>query len=113
MRWIILVAWMAVAGAAQAQPSDDILATRTLLGGCQSLVENDPNGTPLLIGACAGAASSALTIAQDVRRACPPAGTGVLDVARLVIAFAQERPARQSQPFGSLALTAMSDRWPC
>ena len=96
-----------------AQPTDSIVATGSLLMGCRSLVENAPAGDMMQMGACAGAVSAAVDISRALRRACPPAGSAVIDAARVVIMFVDERPERKNDKFGPLALTAFGDRWPC
>jgi hypothetical protein len=110
------LAFAAVLGAAApavAQPAEGIVATGSILLGCRALVENAPTGDMMQIGACAGAVSVALDISRSQRRACPPAGGGIIDAARVVIMFVDERPERKSDQFGPLALTALGDRWPC
>ena len=96
-----------------AQPADSIVATGSLLMGCRALVENAPTGDMMQMGACAGAVSAAVDISRTLRRACPPAGGAVLDAARVVIMFVDERPERKNDEFGPLALMALGDRWPC
>ena len=112
MRWLTLALLAGAASSAVAQPTDSIVATRSLLMGCRALVENAPTGDMMQMGACAGAVSTALDISRVQRRACPPAGS-VIDAARAVIMFFDERPERQADQFGPLALTAFGDRWPC
>jgi len=113
MRWLTLAVLIGAAGPAVAQPTDSIVATGSLLMGCRALVENAPTGDMMQIGACAGAISAALDISRALRRACPPPGSGVIDAARVVIMFVDERPERKLDQFGPLALTALGDRWPC
>ena len=59
------------------------------------------------------AVSAALDISRSQRRACPPGGGSVLEAARVVIMFADERPERRNDHFGPMALVALGDRWPC
>jgi hypothetical protein len=113
MRWLTLAVVIGAAGPAAAQPADSIVATGSLLMGCRTLVENAPAGNTMQIGACAGAASAALDIGRTLRRTCPPGGGSVIDAARVVIMFVDERPERQADQFGPLALMALGDRWPC
>ena len=113
MRWIImLTAFFGTVGSAAAQPADSIVATGPLLLGCRALVENDPNGDMMQMGACAGAVRAALDIGREVRRACGPGDGGVLEAARVVIMFVDEKPERKSEHFGPLAVTALGYRWP-
>jgi hypothetical protein len=112
MRWLTLAVLIGAAGSAVAQPADSIVSTKSLLQGCRALVENAPTGDMMQIGACAGAVSAALDISRSQRRACPPAG-GVVEAARAVIMFVDERPERTRDQFGPLALVALGDRWPC
>jgi hypothetical protein len=113
MHWLCLLALVCVATPAFAQSTDDIVATPSLLIGCRALVENAPTGDMMQIGACAGAVSAALDISRSQRKVCPPAGGGVIDAARVVIMFVDERPERKYDQFGPLALIALGDRWPC
>ena len=113
MRWLTFAVFIAAAGPVVAQPTDSIVATGSLLMGCRSLVENAPAGDMMQMGACAGAVSAAVDISRALRRACPPAGSAVIDAARVVIMFVDERPERKNDKFGPLALTAFGDRWPC
>ena len=113
MHRLTFVVLLATAGPVAAQPADSIVATGSLLMGCRSLVENAPAGDMMQMGACAGAVSAAVDISRALRRACPPAGSAVIDAARVVIMFVDERPERKTDKFGPLALTAFGDRWPC
>jgi hypothetical protein len=113
MRSLVFAVLIGVASAATAQPTDSVVATGSLLMGCRALVENAPTGDMMQIGACAGAVSAALDISRSLRRACPPGGGSVIDAARLVIMFVDERPERKNELFGPLALIALGDRWPC
>ncbi len=113
MRWLMLAILAGVAGPAVAQPADSIVATGNVLMGCRSLVENDPNGDQMRMGACAGAVRAAADIGRSTRRACPPMQEVVLEAARVVIMFVDEEPERKSEEFGPLALTAIGYKWPC
>ncbi len=111
-----LMALAVVAGLsmpAMAWAQADIVTTGSLLQGCRALAENDPNGNAMQIGACAGAVAATMDIARSQRRACPPAGSGVAEAARIVVNFANENAARRAEPFGPMALTALADRWRC
>jgi hypothetical protein len=113
MRWLSLVALIGIAGPASGQTADNIVATPSLLMGCRALVENAPTGDMMQIGACAGAVSATLDISRSQHKVCPPTGGGVVDAARVVIMFVDERPERKYDQFGPLALIALGDRWPC
>jgi hypothetical protein len=114
MRWIIsLVVFAGTMGSAAAQPADSVVTTVSLLMGCRALVENDPTGDMMQIGACAGAVRATLDISRAVGKVCPPADGGVLESARVVIMFVDEKPERRSEHFGPLAMTALGYRWPC
>jgi hypothetical protein len=118
IRWLTLamLAGAILAGApisAVAQPTDSIVATANLLVGCRALVENDPNGDPMQMGACAGAVRAAADIGRTLRRACPQVTDVVVEGARVVILFVDEKPERKSEEFGPLAMTAMGYKWPC
>jgi hypothetical protein len=113
MRWITFTVLVGAMGSAVAQPADSIVATAPLLMGCRALVENDPNGSQMQMGACAGAVRATLDISREGGRACPPAGGGVLEAARAVIMFVDEKPERKLEHFGPLTMTALEYRWPC
>jgi Rap1a immunity proteins len=113
MRWMTLAVLVGAMGSAAAQPADSIVATGPLLTGCRALVENDPNGDQMQMGACAGAVRATADISRALRRACPPMSDVVIEAARTVIMFVDERPERKSEEFGPLALTAIGYRWPC
>ncbi len=113
MRSLTFAVLIGAAGPAAAQGTDSVVATRSLLMGCRVLVQDAPNGDLMQIGACAGAVSAALDISRSLKRACPPAGSGVVDAARVVIMFVDERPERTADQFGPLALTALGYKWPC
>jgi hypothetical protein len=114
MRCILTLVLLVVAvGSAAAQPADSIVATGPLLMGCRSLVENDPDGNQMGMGACAGAVRAAVDISREIRRSCPEGYVGVLEAARVVINFVDEKPERKSEHFGPLAMTAIGYRWPC
>jgi len=113
MRWMMLAVLVGTMGSAAAQPADSIVATGPLLMGCRALVENDPNGNQMQMGACAGAIRATVDISRTLRRACPSAGNVVIEAARAVIMFVDERPERKSEEFGPLALTAIGYKWPC
>jgi Ssp1 endopeptidase immunity protein Rap1a len=110
---LALAALIGVAGSAAAQSAGGIIATGSVLAGCRALVENAPTGDMMQVGACAGAVSAVLDVSRSLRRVCPPPGGGVLDAARIVIMFVDERPERKADQFGPLALMALGDRWPC
>ncbi len=113
MRPLVLAALISAAVPAAGQPAAGLVATGSILMGCRALVENAPTGDMMQIGACAGGVSAALDISRSLRRVCPPAGRGVIEAARVVIEFVDERPERKSDQFGPLVLTALGDRWPC
>lgn len=114
MRWIITLMLLAgTLGPAAAQPADSVVATGSVLMGCRALVENDPNGDMMQMGACAGAIRASLDIGAEVRQICPVDYVGVLQAARVVIGFVDEKPERKSEHFGPLAMTALGYRWPC
>lgn len=113
MRWVMLVILAGAVGSAVAQPADSMVATGDLLMGCRALVENDPNGDQMQMGACAGAVRAAADISRSLRRACPPVNNVVLEAARVVIMFVDEKPERKMEEFGPLALTAIGYKWPC
>ena len=114
MRWLIILAlFLGTLGSSVAQPSDSVVATGSLLMGCRALVENAPTGDMMQMGACAGAVRAALDIGREVGRACTPPNDGVLEAARVVIMFVDEKPERKSEHFGPLAVTALGFRWPC
>jgi hypothetical protein len=95
----------------RAQPG--LLATESLLQGCEAFIEDAPTANQMQIGACAGGVNTALEIGRAARRVCPPADAGALVAARVVTEFIQEHSERRSRPFGTLALEAMAQRWPC
>ena len=113
MRWIMFALLIATVGSAAAQPADSVVATESLVMGCRSLVQNDPNGDQMQMGACAGALRAAIDIGHELGRACPPTDGGVLEAARVVVMFVDERPERKSEGFGPLALMAIGYKWPC
>jgi len=92
MRWVMIAILIGTMGTAAAQ-SVDIVATGPLLMGCRAFVENDPNGNPMQMGACAGAVRATVDISRTLRRACPPSND-VVEAARAVIMFVDERPER-------------------
>jgi len=110
MRWFALALMICCATTARAQ-GVDIVTTGSLLAGCQYLIEDSTNGDLMKMGACAGAVAAAMEIGRSQGRACPPAGTSIVQAAQVVKNFAQE--GHRSQPFGPVAMTAMADRWPC
>jgi len=111
MRWVVIAILVCTVDSSAAQPAD-IVATGPLLMGCRALVENDPNGDPMQMGACAGAVRATIDISRTLRRACPPAND-VVEAARVVIMFVDERPERKREEFGPLALAAIGYKWPC
>lgn len=113
MRYLFLAALACVAVPAAAQPTESVVATDSLLMGCRTLIENAPTGNMMQMGACAGAVSAALDISRALKRSCPPNTVGVIDAARRIVMFVDERPERKAEQFGPLLLTALSDRWPC
>jgi hypothetical protein len=112
MRWVAIAILVGTVGASAAQAAD-IVATAPLLMGCRAFVENDPNGDPMQMGACAGAVRATIDISRTLRRACPPVNDVVVEAARVVIMFVDERPERKREEFGPLALTAIGYKWPC
>jgi len=96
-----------------AQPQAMDVSSQFVLSGCRALVENDPNGNAMQMGACAGAVSSVVDLGASQRHLCPPGDAGLAHAARLVIAFFDEQPGLQSQPFGPVALRALGYHWGC
>ncbi len=92
----------------------DIVSTTSLLQGCRSLIENDPNGNPMQMGACAGAVAATVEIARSQGRACAPAGgAGVVPAARVIVNYANESASHRAGAFGPMALAALSYHWRC
>jgi hypothetical protein len=94
-RCLALAALLGAAAPAVAQPAEGIVATGSILLGCRALVENAPTGDMMQIGACAGAVSVALDISRRKARV-PACRWRVIDAARVVIMFVDERPERKS-----------------
>ncbi len=65
------------------------------------------------MGACAGAVGTTLDLTRAQRRACPPSDAGLARAARPMIAYFDEQPSLQSEPFGPVACGAMETRWRC
>jgi hypothetical protein len=106
-----LMAGLLVASSGHADPG--LLATESMLQGCEAFVEDAPTANQMQIGACAGGVSVALEIGRAARRVCPPSDAGTVAAARVVTEFIQDHGDRRSRPFGTLALEALSTRWPC
>lgn len=107
---------VAAAGAvvpARAQPQAMHVTSQFVLSGCQALVENDPNGNQMQMGACAGAVAVALELGAAQRHVCPPGDAGLAQAARVVIRFFDAEPGLQSQPFGPVAWRALGNHWGC
>lgn len=105
-----------VAGAvapAGAQPQAMHVTSPFVLSGCRALVENDPNGNQMQMGACAGAVSVAMDLGTAQRHVCPPRDAGLADAARVVIRFFDAEPGLQAQPFGPVAWRALGYHWGC
>ncbi len=107
------LAFIGLSAGAFAQPQREHVSPDFVLAGCRALVENDPNGDMMQMGACAGAVSAIVELARAQHRACPPPDAGLVHAARLVISYFDEQPALQSQPFGPNAWRAMEIRWEC
>jgi hypothetical protein len=52
-------------------------------------------------------------ISRTLSRACSPDGGAVIDAARVVIMFVDERLERKHDGSGPIALMALGDRWLC
>jgi hypothetical protein len=46
-------------------------------------------------------------------RSCPPKGSTRGQTLRVVVAYIERRPERMHEDFGSLAIEAMHEAWPC
>jgi hypothetical protein len=107
----VVFASLAIPSAGRAEPG--LLTTDSLLQGCEAFVEDAPTANQMQIGACAGGVNTALEIGRAARRVCPPADIGAVAAARVVTDFMQDHAERRSRPFGTLALEALGQRWPC
>ena len=111
---VALLAFAAFGGSdATAQPQQERVTSAFVLAGCRTLVENDPNGNMMQMGACAGAVSTAFDLGKSQRHICPPGDVGLVHAMRAVISFFDEQPSLQSEPFGPVAWRALGARWGC
>jgi len=111
---VALLAFAAFGGSdANAQPQQERVTSAFVLAGCRTLVENDPNGNMMQMGACAGAVSTAFDLGKSQRHICPPGDVGLVHAMRTVISFFDEQPSLQSEPFGPVAWRALGARWGC
>jgi len=98
---------------AHAQPQAMHVSAGFVLAGCRALVENDPNGNQMQMGACAGAVSATMDLGRSQRHLCPPGEAGLAQAARIVIRFFDAQPCLQSEPFGPVAWRALGYQWGC
>jgi len=118
MRRIAFAALMAlsvqaVSHQAAGQPQREIVTPAFILAGCRTLVENDPNGNMMQMGACAGSVSAIFNLAKDERHICPPEDADMIAAARVVMGHFYRDPASQSGHFGTVAWRALGERWGC
>jgi hypothetical protein len=113
MRLAFLVAAMCAwtsAGLAEEDRSSGAL----FLGHCKSLLTS-PQSTfmeGMCLGMLAGIAGVARGLPAEVR-SCQPPGNPYPQLVGVVVCFLEAHPERQSEKFGSLALAAFKEAYPC
>ena len=113
MRWLLLIACTVLSLPALAQPQREVVTPAFILAGCRTLVENDPNGNMMQMGACAGAVSAVFNLGKDQRHICPPEDADMIAAARVIMGHFNRDPALQSGHFGTVAWRALGERWGC
>ena len=110
---LIALSTQTVSNQAAGQPQQEIVTPAFVLPGCRTLVENDPNGNMMQMGACAGAVSAVFNLGKDQRHICPPAEADMIEAARVIMGHFNRDPALQSGHFGTVAWRALGERWGC
>ena len=80
---------------------------------CRQVVEDKLNQSDAFNdGACVGFITGLASLGRVVG-VCRPEGSTPEQAVRVVIQYLDQRPARTNEKFGTLALEALSEAWPC
>ena len=105
---------------ASAQPNQDMQSAYHLLVGCREFINlnfhDGTDGTAFLQGfeqgLCAGHVAAITHFGQHYG-VCSPEKITVVQAARVIVVYIDQRPARMHERFTDLALEALQQAWPC
>jgi Rap1a immunity proteins len=106
-----VVSW---SGHAAAQPPA-VNSAAWMLPGCRAALTPSPD-PDFRQGMCAGSLGTLLFLGDalpDEFKVCRPSGAVLHDAVRIVVEFADGRPARLHEPFTAVAMEALAVAWPC
>jgi hypothetical protein len=84
-----------------------------IVGSDRQPRDSEVFGTALCIGALEAFSWVAEGLRAENLRSCRPASATLSQMAKVVVAYLNENPARLHEPFAGLALEAFGRAWPC
>ncbi|SEE38000.1 hypothetical protein SAMN05444161_5589 [Rhizobiales bacterium GAS191] len=113
-----LCAFFCLALASPIAAAQDIHSANYLLEGCRIVASGatPPDGQMFRATMCMGKLEAVVFFASSIdtpNRSCPPRGVPDSQVAKVVVAYLDQNPARLHQVFLGLAYEAVAKAWPC
>ena len=92
--------------------AQDIHSANTLLPGCKDFVDaSTPTVSALKQGLCVAFVRGVLYASSSI--VCWPQGVTTSQAVAVVVKYIEARPKMMDEPFGKLALEALTAAWPC
>ena len=109
--WAFALAGVLGVGTTATATADESLGSANrVMSGCRAfLAEQDS----IHSGFCAGLVVGVENVAALNGLVCPPAGSNLNQMTRIVVQYIDSRPARMHERFAYLALEALKAAWPC
>ena len=94
--------------------AEDTTTANQMLPGCKGLLDNRMTSGVSVYqqGRCGGYVAS-LVYGGGEQEFCSPKGVSIGQAVAVVIKYIEARPERMHEPFGGLALEALTAAWPC
>jgi hypothetical protein len=94
--------------------AQDTTTANQMLPGCKGLLDNSTTSGVSVYqqGRCGGYVAS-LVYGVGGQEFCSPKGVSIGEAVAVVIKYIEARPERMHEPFGMLALEALTAAWPC
>lgn len=94
--------------------AEDIVSANSFLPGCKSFLSHNmlTPADALRGGRCTGFVQAFLA-ASPILDFCQPNEATIGQAVPVVVKYIEARPERMHEPFGNLALEALTAAWPC
>jgi hypothetical protein len=90
--------------------SNDPKSANFMMQGCRNFASETAGDSGFMGGWCAGILDGITYMDPDL---CIPDGVPQAQVARVVVQYIDQRPARMHESFKLLAIEALRSAWPC